>query len=200
MEGFMTTLFKEGADLRRAFSFLLVPMLNPDGVVCGRLRTTLFGDDQNRVWRETGARRVPEVEAMQRAIAGLTRDRELLFAVDFHGHTNAVNALTYGAGNFRMLEINGADRLFPMVMHRHCSFMNRGSCWEGDDPTYQGTMRAVMRSRFRVLFAYTIEMRSVVQRSGGLRGGTSALPTIGRWGLQRWPRCGSVLLELRLVM
>jgi hypothetical protein len=63
---------------------------------------------------------------MQRAIAGLTQERELLFAVDVHRHASAFDAPTYGAGNFRMLEIDGADELFPMVMNRHCSFLLLG--------------------------------------------------------------------------
>uniref|UniRef100_A0A7S4U9J5 Peptidase M14 domain-containing protein n=1 Tax=Guillardia theta TaxID=55529 RepID=A0A7S4U9J5_GUITH len=41
-------------ELRRAFSFFVVPMLNPDGVILGNYRCSLSGHDLNRQWIEPG--------------------------------------------------------------------------------------------------------------------------------------------------
>jgi len=50
--------------LRGAFVFKVVPMLNPDGVICGNYRCSLAGLDLNRVWQGPA-------EAVQPTILGL---------------------------------------------------------------------------------------------------------------------------------
>lgn len=40
-------------DLRKAFIFYIVPMLNPDGVVAGNYRTSFFGKDLNRTFDQS---------------------------------------------------------------------------------------------------------------------------------------------------
>jgi murein tripeptide amidase MpaA len=51
MEGFLRYLTgdsRHALDLRRKCVFKVVPMINPDGVVCGNYRTGLAGNDLNR--------------------------------------------------------------------------------------------------------------------------------------------------------
>jgi murein tripeptide amidase MpaA len=38
--------------LRDKFIFKIIPMLNPDGVVCGNYRCSLAGCDLNRRWKD----------------------------------------------------------------------------------------------------------------------------------------------------
>lgn len=38
-------------DLRKQFVFMIVPMLNPDGVIQGNYRCSLLGCDLNRKWQ-----------------------------------------------------------------------------------------------------------------------------------------------------
>ena len=42
---------EEAKLLRRSFTFKIVPMLNPDGVVNGNYRCSLAGCDLNRRWK-----------------------------------------------------------------------------------------------------------------------------------------------------
>jgi len=54
MQGFINFLLSntpEAAVLRNHFIFKIVPMLNPDGVICGNYRCSLAGVDLNRQWR-----------------------------------------------------------------------------------------------------------------------------------------------------
>lgn len=48
---FLTSKEPEAAVLRENFLFLLVPMLNPDGVIVGNNRHGLDGSDLNRKYR-----------------------------------------------------------------------------------------------------------------------------------------------------
>jgi cytosolic carboxypeptidase protein 2/3 len=51
MQGFLTFITgqsPEAKELRRKFVFKIVPMINPDGVVCGNYRSSMSGSDLNR--------------------------------------------------------------------------------------------------------------------------------------------------------
>jgi len=51
LQGFLDFLLspaREAAELRNRANFIVVPMANPDGVVCGNTRTSLAGKDLNR--------------------------------------------------------------------------------------------------------------------------------------------------------
>lgn len=53
MEGAIEFLLgnsKEAEALRKNYTFYVVPMLNPDGVVYGNYRCNLAGVDLNRIW------------------------------------------------------------------------------------------------------------------------------------------------------
>ena len=52
MESFLKFLLSSNSQaiaLRKSFVFKIIPMLNPDGVICGNSRTSLSGDDLNRI-------------------------------------------------------------------------------------------------------------------------------------------------------
>lgn len=36
--------------LRNTFTFYIIPMINPDGVLFGNYRCNLYGTDLNRIW------------------------------------------------------------------------------------------------------------------------------------------------------
>ena len=54
LEGIISTLVS-GSSLAQAilskYSFIILPMINPDGVVIGNYRSTIFGRDLNRQWQ-----------------------------------------------------------------------------------------------------------------------------------------------------
>jgi cytosolic carboxypeptidase protein 2/3 len=45
----------------RNTDFVIIPMLNPDGVVAGNFRTSLFGKDLNRLWKSKDTTLIPEI-------------------------------------------------------------------------------------------------------------------------------------------
>jgi murein tripeptide amidase MpaA len=42
--------------------FVIIPMVNPDGVVAGNFRTSLFGKDLNRLFKSKDTTLLPEIE------------------------------------------------------------------------------------------------------------------------------------------
>ena len=49
--------------LKEQFTFVIVPMLNVDGVICGNYRCSLSSRDLNRVWQNPNKTMHPEVHA-----------------------------------------------------------------------------------------------------------------------------------------
>lgn len=45
--------------LREHFVFHIIPMLNPDGVLIGNFRTSLYGKDLNRLFRKNQTLMIP---------------------------------------------------------------------------------------------------------------------------------------------
>ena len=45
---FLTSDHNEAKFLRKFYTFILIPVLNPDGVICGNYRNSIAGVDLNR--------------------------------------------------------------------------------------------------------------------------------------------------------
>ena len=54
--------------MRRELLFLIVPMLNPDGVVLGNYRGSLAAVDLNRRWAKPSARHHPTIYALKKLL------------------------------------------------------------------------------------------------------------------------------------
>ncbi|OHT08777.1 Clan MC, family M14, Zinc carboxypeptidase-like metallopeptidase [Tritrichomonas foetus] len=161
MEGLMTILFGNsqlGQRLRQNFSWLLIPMVNPDGVICGFYRPSLAGYDVNRVWQSPDPTTSPVAYNILNLLESLRRTRPLLFFLDFHGHTAACNSFVYGFMNEENNDLYSAERVFPLLMTKYSPLFSNEMCSFLKQKQYEGTMRVVIRRRFLVLFAYTLEM------------------------------------------
>lgn len=161
MEGLMSVVFSDsplGQALRKHFSWLLIPMINPDGVICGFYRPSLAGDDVNRVWQSPNSMTSPVAYRTLCLLDSLKRARPLLFFLDFHGHTAAFNSFVYGFMNEENPELFSAERVFPLLMTKYSPLFSSEMCSYLKQKQYEGTMRVVIRRRFLILFAYTLEM------------------------------------------
>jgi len=62
---FITSDTREAKYLRRFYTFVLVPCMNPDGVVIGNYRNSVAGVDLNRQWINPEPLFHPEVVAVK---------------------------------------------------------------------------------------------------------------------------------------
>ena len=96
---------------------MIIPMLNPDGVVAGNFRTSLFGRDLNRLWKTKDSTLVPEVEMARTVFGELveTYKKKILLFMDYHGHSTRKNAFLLGPGIFDAQLMNDI-RILPRIM------------------------------------------------------------------------------------
>lgn len=161
MEGFLSLLFGNSPmseRLRASFSWLIIPMMNPDGVICGFYRPSLSGDDMNRIWQSPDPVKHPTATAILDTLSVLDKERGLQFFLDFHGHTAACNSFVYGFENEESRDLYTCERVFPLLMTKFTPLFSHDMCSFLKQKQYEGTMRVVLRRRFHILFAYTLEM------------------------------------------
>ena len=97
MDGFLPRLVDQddpvAASLREKATVHVVPMMNPDGVARGHLRTNAAGTDLNRAWAEPDEATSPEVFCVRREMEALGCD----FFLDVHGDEAIPNNFIAGA-------------------------------------------------------------------------------------------------------
>ena len=81
MEGFLSEAIATQRDLDFQLKILAVPMLNPDGVFHGNIRTNAVGVDLNRAWQNAPSESAPEVIAV---LSEMRRRRPDVY-IDVHG-------------------------------------------------------------------------------------------------------------------
>ena len=82
---FLTGPSEEADALRRRVLFLIVPMLNPDGVIIGNYRCSLASTDLNRRWAKPSPRLHPTICALRRLLLRLQSRQTVALYVDLHG-------------------------------------------------------------------------------------------------------------------
>lgn len=84
--------------VRQYVVFMIVPMLNPDGVVLGNYRCSLMGFDLNRYWNEPSPWAHPSIVATKQLLQQMDADPNVCldFYIDFHAHSTSMNSFMYG--------------------------------------------------------------------------------------------------------
>ncbi|EPY16032.1 metallo-peptidase, Clan MC, Family M14 [Strigomonas culicis] len=84
--------------LREKFVFLIVPMINPDGVVRGHSRVDAAGVDLNRMYSTPSPVRHPAPFCLRQLVLPIARENKLSLFVDMHAHANRKGTFLYGNG------------------------------------------------------------------------------------------------------
>ena len=80
--------------LRSMFVFMVVPMINVDGVIHGNTRSELTGVDPNRMWAKPYKRLSPTINAIKKAILETRGHIDLI--LDLHSHSKKTGCFFYG--------------------------------------------------------------------------------------------------------
>ncbi|OPJ74168.1 cytosolic carboxypeptidase 2 isoform B [Patagioenas fasciata monilis] len=161
MRGLLDFLLSADADariLRQLFDFMVVPMLNPDGVVVGNSRCSLAGRDPNRAYGAARGGSFPGVWHLRAMVERVLAEREVVLYCDFHGHSRKNNVFMYGcdgggAGSGARLR----QRVFPLMLSKNApNKFSFPSCKFKVQKSKAGTGRVVMW-RLGVSHSYTME-------------------------------------------
>jgi hypothetical protein len=163
MEGILrhlTSNSKEVHHLRSIYIFKIVPMLNPEGVICGNSRCSITGTDLNRRWNAPDEILHPQVFYLKNLMKKLiTEKKSILAFCDLHGHTRKNSSFIYGCNKMA----NGGFcswtkiRLLPRILAHKSPLFNYRECRFGVRNDKQRTARVVIWKEFGVTNSFTLE-------------------------------------------
>lgn len=149
LEGFVRTLLSDKKLLKK-YEFIVIPMINPDGVIYGNFRTNAAGFDLNRQWLEPNRWLHPEVYFLNRLILGV---KNIEFCLDFHGHSKKLNSFIYACTSERVSEF----RVYPYVYSKCCKLFSLPDCTYNITPDKVKTARVRVFNEIRKPYVYTLE-------------------------------------------
>eukprot|EP00347_Sterkiella_histriomuscorum_P022485 403338316 len=158
---FLTSNNSEAKYLRKFYTFILVPTLNPDGIVCGNYRSSIAGVDLNRQWILPDQDFHPEIFAIKSLMKTFheVEKRKLWIYCDLHGHSKKKNSFFYGCntaanGGFLSWTI---VRLLPRIFAKKTHLFNFKDCRFKVEPYKLGTGRVVAWKQFQITHSFTLE-------------------------------------------
>jgi hypothetical protein len=155
MQGFLDFILSshlKAQELREKFIFLVIPMLNPDGVINGNNRTSLSGHDLNRNWRCPDPKRHPTIFYLKELSQNLVdrTSHDVLMYLDIHGHSRQKGAFTYGC----LPDKNDIQVAF--INHCLLSVFFLLFCWIWANITSL-FVKLIVLANSRILFSCTVE-------------------------------------------
>ncbi|CAD8161043.1 unnamed protein product [Paramecium octaurelia] len=141
----------EAEMLRNYFTFYIIPMLNPDGVIFGNYRCNLYGTDLNRIWINPHKELHDSVWYIRDMIKQINQSTELSMIIDFHGHSKKFNSFFYAN--------SGADslKLFPLICSKISKMVNLKDCSFSIHESKKKTARAALQEEVKSGYIYTLE-------------------------------------------
>jgi hypothetical protein len=130
-------LSPEANDLRKAYVFKVVPMLNVDGVVVGNYRCSLSGHDLNRRYHNPDPRKHSEIYMLKKVVQGIKETQSIVLYIDYHGHSCKPGFFFYGCDHSFVKSKSGPlhhrpeeEKVFPWLVqqnadafvYKDCSF------------------------------------------------------------------------------
>ena len=157
---YLTGKSNEVCHLREIFVFKIIPMLNPDGVICGNSRCSLTGSDLNRRWDEPNEILHPQIYFLKNLMDQIkSENKEILVFCDLHGHSRKNGSFIYGCNK----AANGGFcswtkvRLLPRILAKKTPLFTYNECRFGVTSNKQRTARVVVWKEFGVTNSFTFE-------------------------------------------
>jgi len=161
VQGLMNFLLSDSVEaqvLRDYFVWQIVPMLNPDGVICGNYRCGLTGVDLNRQWRRPNQDLHSTIYKVKKLIAYLKKKARLCLYLDLHGHSRKCGIFSYACGNYPKDDYRRyAVRMFPKLVSMLTPEFEYSSCKWRVGKGKRGTGRVVVSKDVGLVNTYTIE-------------------------------------------
>lgn len=154
--GFLLSPSADAQVLRDNFVWMVVPMLNPDGVLSGNYRCGLCGMDLNRQWRSPHELLHAPVFKLKKLVA--KSRSKLCTYLDLHGHSRKCGIFAYACGQFAEDDHRRFTvRMYPKLLSLMIPEFNMNSCRWTVGKGKRGTGRVVVAKDLGITNAYTIE-------------------------------------------
>ncbi|CAD8154135.1 unnamed protein product [Paramecium pentaurelia] len=149
---FLMSNCMEAEVLRNNFTFYIIPMINPDGVVFGNYRCNLYGTDLNRIWISPHKELHDSVWYVRELIKQINQSGELNLIIDFHGHSKKFNSFYY-ANSFC-----DEQKLLPFISCNLSKMINLRDCSFSIHESKKKTARVALQQEVKNYFTYTLEI------------------------------------------
>jgi hypothetical protein len=146
--------------LRCNHIFLIVPLLNIDGVILGNNRCSVAGNDMNRCWGNPDKVQEPIIYKLKSELNEIYKlgKNQILIFCDLHGHSRLYNSFMFAChkGTGTLCSWTKA-RLLPRILAKHCHIFNYHLCSFKVEPRKASTARIIVWKEFKVVNSFTLE-------------------------------------------
>lgn len=159
MRGFMSFLLSncpEAEYIRKNHIIKIIPMLNIDGVIEGFYRVSLSGNDLNRMWENPDAVIHPVILNTKKLFKKLSSERNVVIALDFHGHSRLDGTFAFGCPNDGT-DIVHCEKIYPRIVSLLCNKFSWRHCVFSYPEDRSGAGRIIIRTELNVVQSFTIE-------------------------------------------
>jgi hypothetical protein len=151
--------------LRKYFVFMLVPMINPDGVALGHYRMDVFHQNLNRHYKNPDPKKHSMIYGIKELVEYLHSENRLFFYCDLHAHAAKKGSFLYGNSLDYVKQVETI--LFAKVMSLNCINFEFESCNfskkqmnskdRGETLTKEGAGRVCVYKTSNIIHSYTLE-------------------------------------------
>ncbi|VDO48353.1 unnamed protein product [Schistosoma margrebowiei] len=151
--------------LKKQYTFYIIPMLNPDGVIVGNYRCSLTGRDLNRNYRQPKKDVFPTVWTVKQLVKWCKKTYKDVIYCDMHGHSRRNNIFMYGCDPlyrhskiFNNTKKSLHERILPYIISQQAtSYFSFPNCRFTVHPSKESTSRVVFWREFEVINSFTLE-------------------------------------------
>jgi len=156
---FLLSSHKIAISLRNKYNFIVVPMLNPDGVVMGNTRYSVEGDDLNRCWDNPLIDIHPAIHSLKEMLKVITSENEIKMYCDLHGHSKKYNSFIYACHHVANATHGSwlSTRLLARILSQKCKMFDYYQCLYSVKPDKLNTGRVIVWKEFKVTNSFTLE-------------------------------------------
>jgi hypothetical protein len=151
--------------LRDHFVFVIIPMLNPDGVYRGNFRTDVIGQNLNRYYLKPTLSEHPSIYAAREILLTLKSSDRLFMYLDLHAHATKKGCFIYGNHLDFRDQVNTC--LLPKLISLNSEAFDYESCDfseknmyvkdKGDGLSREGAGRVAIYKLTNLVHCYTLE-------------------------------------------
>ncbi|SBT75336.1 zinc-carboxypeptidase, putative [Plasmodium ovale] len=162
MHGFLSFIISDSVYanmLRDNYIFIIIPMLNIDGVVLGHNRYCSNGFDLNRQWNRPIYYLHPTIYTAKLLLKKISLSNKVVFFCDFHGHSRKYNCFLFGNPDTKMC-IKGRkfSEIFPEIFSQSVPWFSiEDTKFKGENEN-RGIARNICGKAFKIDCSYTLEI------------------------------------------